>query len=569
MVFTLIPFVFIAEYVDYFTEAKWVFLYGATGVLLIVTSLTKKEFIIPRLQTWQIAVVLALVVIFLQNTTRFGWLFQGRVVLDRILFCIWAWIFFLKIRETPKFLMYLSYSLLVSAVLVTTIGLLQCSGVVFSFLPSGYSGNSASFGHVNYTAEYLAYAIVFFLVFHKDETRFYRRLLFEISTAAAVAYVIHLNCRAVFLGLIASLVYLVIFARVLPKLAFVRVCTLSFLLYAAPTLLQSFRQQIQTVPVVHNPVTSVLAKGTATIHERFFIWQDLLATTLANPAGIGPGNFAFGHLLASGKTPHSEIREFFFWHHPHNEFLRFLVEDGWLFTGLLSILYCSLIWTSWRKYRATQQGSTEYESLTKKWKLLVSLGLILLTSGGFSFPLYLPFSFLVAALLTALLFTLQKERLVIKPKFYSKMLLTLVLCIAFLNLAGRVDLAEYVAKNRLNSEADTDLACRMLPHHWPVCLAAAQANIDHNHFDAAKAKLDRILQMFPFHYPALRTQAFLAAQQGNGFDECMSLWAYDAILRNPSSMTERKNAVCSHEFLQEITRSSLSNNFGTLARLRR
>ncbi len=506
---------------------------------------------LPSLQAWQQLLAIAVLVIILQNTLQFGFLLQARAFLDRLLFVLWTVIFLQELRKNRDFLGTMAYGLLVPTCVLTSIGLCQVYGMSFQSIPIGSDAKAALFGNNNYIAEYLAYVCILFLFALKREKQVYRKFIFEFASAASLAYIIHLNCRAIFIGLACALIYMIFFIRLLPNMAILRMSLLSLFFYFLPNLVSHKEKKA----AISGPVTHLIAKGTASIRERVFIWEDLLSTSFSNPAGIGSGNFSFGHISASLGNAKSEIREFFFWQHPHNEWLRLLVEDGWLFTVCLSVLYFSLVYGAWRKVRVAKRQGTLTKETQSKWQILLSLGIILLASGACSFPLYLSFSFLIAALLTALLCELQAEPLTLKVKKILIIVLALLLNLAFLNLASRVDFAEYVSKKRLHSEIDTDSACRQVPNHWQVCVAAINNHIVRRNFREAELKLSAILERAPLHYPALKMQAFLAEQKANRFDECLSLWLYDSILKNASSLTTHKNEICPADLLQEFSRS--------------
>ena len=142
----------------------------------------------------------------------------------------------------------------------------------------------------------------------------------------------------------------------------------------------------------------------------------------------------------------------------------------------------------------------------------------------------------------------------------------LILGALFLTTAYRVHFAESVYKDKSNDSQIVELACSLLPSFWQVCLEAAHFNIENGDFIRAEKKLENILSIQPYHYPAIKMQAFLANKKENRLDECLSLWAYDSILNNTSSLHSTKIDSCGTEFLKDISHSSVVTSLGILAK---
>lgn len=569
LVFCAIPLVFYSKYIDSYSEAKWIFLYLSSAVLAIAILFNEKSLNFFRLRNWQITLLFCLFIAFAQNILRYGWLFQERVFLDRLLFVIWSWIIFQALTKEKHFIKILSFGFLLPTSLILTLIFWGKLGFTVKWLPEGANDQSHFFGNHNYVAEYLAYVLVLFLFALREEGQSYRKMILEWTIGASLVCILFLNCRAVFLGLLFALIYMVFVIRLVSKSSMIRISLISLFFYFLPSFPGLLHHSPDLTKLeLSRPIANILNKTSSSIYERVYIWQDSLTASLANPSGIGSGNFSFGHILASLENGRSQLREYAFWQHPHNELIRFLVEDGWLFTAFLIIFFLSLIWVVLKNIQQLKKTGDLSVLFQKKWQILLSLSCIFLLSSSLSFPLYLSFSFLIAAFLTSILLDLQGETSTVEINKTLMILPVFIVSALFFSLAKRIDFAEYVSKQKLDSEFATAKACRQLPTHWPVCLAAVHAHIVNQHFSEAESILDSILDRAPFHYPALKMQAFLAEQKNNGFDECMTLWLYDAILKEQSSLTKHKNKVCRPEFLQDLSIAKISAFIGHLPQLK-
>lgn len=551
--FGLMPLFFFRDYVDSFTEGKWVFLYLASAILGCVQGF-KNEWVRPRFSTVQNVLLVGLVCLALESTARYGWLLQSRVAIDRMVFVFWVWILWCHI-QSPGFVQRLGYVLIPASVIVIAIGLAQIVGIDANVVPIGQDGHASLFGNHNFVAEFLAYTLVFNLLVLRSEPVRWRRFGIELVCGAALAYIVHLHCRAVYCGLVASLILLIAFLRILPLASGLRILIAAIGTYLLPflSLSKGGASGLVTKLAETNPVAIALSKGATSLFERFNIWDVLLATAYHHPGGIGPGNFAFGHMPEAMQKPALVIREMHFWLHPHNELLRFLVEDGWVFTALLCVFFAILV-------RQTL-GHSLAEGSSAFWRsdrgiLLVGLGSIFLVTSAVSFPLYLSFSFLIGALLTAIALTSIPSLTWSPPRFF-KISIPTVLALALVNLAYRIDFVEHVAREENRNERLTSQACDLMPNHWMVCQMAANANIHFGHFADAQRRLDFMLERTPLHYPALKTQAFLAAQAGKPFDECVSLWTYHSIFRGGTALSQRMNDVCGPVLLDQLRTSAI------------
>lgn len=577
-ILSCLPLYFNSTYIDAYTQGKWTFLYATTAVGLILSFMGPKDFVIPQFSKLQQVLLICLLTISTQNLIQHGPFSQSLPMVDRVIFLIFVF-YFIQALTSPSFLRSLSLIFILNAILIMTVAYLQAAELNPP-IPNGGGGFSSLFGNTNFTSEFLAYTLVFSFFYYPTVSSSHKKILLEIAMGTFLAYILYWRCRSAYLGLLLCVPYILWRLRPMSGTAVLRVLSFTtFFFYFQRFLSQRFTskifesfskneffsifdsQKVKPLLAINTDLTDSL-KAYYTINMRWSIWLDALELALRKPAGTGMGSFTFAHILDSVQR-RSIIEEYILWEHPHNEVVKFVVEDGWLFFGLLVVLCLSFLIKAWRVKRP------EAKSTPNHWQYFISLFAIFLFNSLTSFPLSLPLEFLIAALLLALLFHHAGEwkELKLNRGFFS--LGSLTLSALVFSSFYRVDFAERVFKDKGSSLYQTDRACQLVPSHWQVCLAAARNHMSWRDWDGAEKVLKDILLVHPYHYPALRVSAELSSLRKNQWDECLSLWAYDRILSDRSDLKQRKEGSCSKELLENLSNSHLPVELGLLAGARR
>ncbi|MGZ6480317.1 MAG: hypothetical protein ACXWQE_13490 [Bdellovibrionales bacterium] len=209
--------------------------------------------------------------------------------------------------------------------------------------------------------------------------------------------------------------------------------------------------------------------------------------------GLGTGNFdfqfvgqeaAFGEKLSMNQVVHS----------PHNEWLRFVLGDGWIFGACVVLL--AALWIAW----ASQQKSPV---------LWLAIAVASFVEMSFQFPLQLALPVVCAAAWLGCLLRKEKDKIELKPVWVFPALAL------YLALAGAVTGVEIL---ELTETGDAKLlagACRVAPLNWRVCLHASDQALKEDNPARALALLGEELKRRPDNYIAILKQIQLAERFGD------------------------------------------------------
>lgn len=273
----------------------------------------------------------------------------GVICGERLAYVGMSWVMFSGLKlDGRSFLRPILLSLMGSALVLSVIVWLQRFGA----LPAQFDAQlfppgdmAATFGNRNMLALYLGMALVGSVL--------YRHLFvssgkwYWFAVVLLMAALFGLRCRSVLIGALgASLIVSWVGGRTL--LAALRLAGVFALTCSVTALFITFsanNEQFQKSPDLDENLESSRKNAinqltmsdykVDTVAERFGVWGDCLNMIADRPLGIGPARFEFG--LIPYATVGSRVnREWQTFRSPHNDFLRFAVEDGAL-AGILIV----------------------------------------------------------------------------------------------------------------------------------------------------------------------------------------------------------------------------------------
>ena len=413
----------------------------------------------------------------------------------------------------------------VSAAITIALGLAQASGAALPAALAAREGPAALFGNVNMAAQFVGLALALLLpVDVEGRGRAAWNALRAVLALSGAAYLYLLSSRSALLALFAAGVAL---AGATRRKA----------MAAAAIVAAALLAVVWMGPARGLDPEGAVRKATS-IQLRLALWADTLALLRDHPLGVGAGDFehAFVPYQAQGRL---EPREDVVYRNPHDEYLRYLAEDGAAFVAVAALL-ALLLASEWRRLPAVPPPLRA---------LVVGWGAFLAVEAVFQFPLALAFGAMAAAVTfgAALAAIELGGAPVTAPRAPAAMPWVLGAVVAAGALAAasvRVARSErlYVA-----SPEDRDAlarACALDPRNLAACVTAAWVEDREGDRPGARARLRATLDRAPDYPPALKLLGEIALADGDAAEACRRLSRYDALFRGQSRAHESARRAC-------------------------
>ena len=498
--------------VDQYTTVKWYVLHALAALWLIEEVWIQKTARWPAFVREHRVAVVGLVVLAVWSAFRAGAAPAMAPLADRaacaILVLCAAWTF----ERGPAAVRALVAGLAISVTATIALGLAQAGGVTLPAALVAREGPAALFGNVNMAAQFVGLALVLVIGVplepgQRSATAW--NALRALLAAGGALYLYILASRSVLVALAACAVVLAYRRR--PSLAFV----------AVPVAVAALLVWHPWPP--RDP--DLAAHKAASVEMRLSLWADTLAMIGERPLGVGAANFedAFLPYQARGRL---EPQEALVFRSPHNEYLRYLAEDGIPFTAVAVALLAILLW----RWRSAPARSPALDVVVAGW------GTFLAVEAAFQFPLALAFGALAAALTVgAAVASVEREEP--RPGHHAWWRVGGTLAGLMLVAAtSRIAWSEV-----LNVRGPDDLesqrhACALDARNFPACVTAAWLEVREGDAGAATTRLGEVLAHAPHYPPALKLLGETAHLQGDEAEACRRLGAYDALFRGRSSV---------------------------------
>jgi hypothetical protein len=405
-----------------------------------------------------------------------------------------------------------------SAALTIAVGLAQASGRSLPAALTAAEGPSALFGNVNMAAQFAGLALLLVLSTPAEGGGPRRAAWNAVRVALAAGgalYLYVLSSRSVLLALAVA-------ATCVTRGTRRRLLALAAAVLLALVWWQPWARL--------DP--GLAARKASSIELRLALWADTLGMIRDHPLGVGTGNFeqAFLPYQARGRL---EPQEALVFRGPHNEYLRFLAEDGALFCAVAAAL-AAMLAMHWRRAPARPPGLRT---------LVVGWGSFLAVEAAFQFPLALAFGALAASLTAGAALAAVETG---TPRTSRAAWIAGGTLASAALLAGSLRVA---TSERLYVDAPDDVAsqrraCALDPRNLPACVTAAWLEVREGDAPAAKARLAAILAGAPHYPPALKLLGEIAALEGDHAEACRRLTEYDALFRGRSSVHAGAELAC-------------------------
>jgi hypothetical protein len=242
---------------------------------------------------------------------------------------------------------------------------------------------------------------------------------------------------------------------------------------------------------------------------RLQIWKEAGQLLRDNPMGVGAGNYTFSVVPYRKGQTQSETHVT---HNPHNEWIRYIVEDGPVLASVL-FLFWLLLLVAWWKNRGSEAA------------LVLVFFSVLAVEFTVQFPVFNPMgSWFLAVMGGALLAR------VLAPAALSPLGPRAFLVFKLLVIVGAT--AVYVPSSfaRLHERSSdisrAKLACEWVPSNFEVCLWAAEGLMQEQKYGEARSLLKMVLEKQPHNWLAIRALAVVGWRDRDRLEACYYMWRY-------------------------------------------
>jgi hypothetical protein len=396
---------------------------------------------------------------------------------------------------------------------VASLGLLQMSGWNPLLWLEGGDGRSATFGNLNMAAQFVGLSLAVGVSGPRIVAG-RRRVLAEALGGCSLAYVVLAGTRSVGLALGAAVLVLAQLGRLRAR-AVGRLALGAMLIVAL----------VEAVSGGAAGPVSVGSKATSA-GMRLAVWSDTLDLVRARPLGVGAGNFEHAfmpHALVGRSRPDETL----VFRSPHNDYLRFLAEEGVLASALLLLLGLLL------------SKELNRSPSIRRWRsdtgaLLAASSAFLAVEAFFQFPFEMAASALVAAILLGLALAAAAESVPDPRRRRGGRLLAVAVAVLLFGGTLRTATAERLAARR--DPGSLERACRLDPRRLEACVARAWHDSREGRHAAAQERLRRVLEPSPAYLPAVKLRAEDLLAAGRLDEGCAAARDYDRLLLGRSSL---------------------------------
>lgn len=529
----LLPIVTSASLSNPYITIKWRLVHLFTLFALFQLFFTYKTLELPKLAkplNWLFSGILCL----------WGWEYYfhriplfSDVTVDRIGFIALTLFFYRTFKYQPHTLQLISRTIMCSMLAFIALILFNqviSIGELFSLAPIPKK-IQYTFGNENMAAQFFAVSFLcagrqFFVSKHKT------KIIFLLLSTVFLLFLIKTHCRSAILGAsCASALYLLL---QLPK-KFQKPLLISASLLGAGliTLLLFFRPE--------------------TVRHRMDMWHNAIKISKDYPLGVGRTKFNFYQVLYQDHTQVNPASETLIERTPHNEFLKYLAEEGWSFI----ILCCAFVFFFLRHYWTSLAKHIQKD---EKTRFIFSICSLLLVEFFLQFPMELAFPHLMIAISVGfILAQLEDPHTINAPIF-------LTVPLFFIFLIGAVFLfIANLSNGPLHSTPYTiKRGCQLAPLDWRVCndygffLGRTK-----EHKKAIEHAL-KTLELRPYQFAAI-------SQMGNSYfmlknipQACKVAWFYDRLFLHKSTLQKFIAKHCPREHQAHLLKLPIKEHYRAL-----
>ena len=514
---------------DNFTYIKW---FGVYVVALLATCglLSHKNIPVPKLPVWCWCFLGFAVAIFAAHLFCAQTSVVSFSVVDRISLIALCFYFFTFFRQQNNGLQLLFMPTLLATVATIAWGSYQ---IFVSGIGDDYS---ASFGNTNMAGQFLGFSIIIqsFISPSGKKSKWFEGLRFAIFFLS-ISYMTILMCRSIFLGLI--ICYPLLFLKKPKRRVFILtaaiLAAILFGLFVRSHRVQVFQRAKQFA--LYNP----------TSQQRLNLYKQSLRIIRDHPLGIGPGAYEFGSIPYAMNTD-LPPREDQIFRSPHNEVLRFSVEDGipyvLLMTAVIIFIFASVILPTAR--------------ISEDSIFFIAFGIIWLFETLFQFPFENAYPAFLFTVVAGSALSKNGESDCHFPLIAKALATAALIAISF--LGSRIIYSKYLEANSGGNMAGYQRSCDAFADNWRACLTFAKGKIEQHDWQSADLLIRSVLNKTPYNFSAIRIWSVLAFRSKHFDEGCYAEWIYDQIFSEHSGLHGNLLSLCPEES-EKLAKIGMSN----------
>lgn len=506
-VLLVVPFAIFDGFSDPFTTIKWMLTLFSINVCIFIFLFKAKRLILPKFPPVFLYLLVFTLFFIVFNSYYHNVPLYTYENVRRFLFWGSA-IFFLNLfySETKERFEKIEYVIILALTIFVICSLLEF--ILYPDFPSYFT-----FGNINLASEYVAFSMAFLWgrlarVWQKVQTSFFLNLV----SALSIAYIYLTSSRSTYIVIILMSFFFIllnsknmkeIIKIIMMALGIIGLIVLIKYLYPSP------------------PPDLVLLKD---FSARWALYVNTLRMAVDTPLGVGIGQYEFASLPYLGEI-FPRFNETKIFHSPHNEFLRYLSEDGVIVSLLFFLLGSSLIYTFWKKIRNSFQ---EYAGF-------LYFSIVLFIQSLFQFPLLEPYPYYLTSLLIGYFFSVAKVD--VKTYALSGLSKTIFFILNFLALTVFVLYFsfQYVSVHLSENEKLNKFGCHA-GRNWLACLNVSSCYLYQRDLDQAEMYARKTLEWQPLNFQGMKSLGFILLYQGERRKACSLFKEFNSFFQDQSSL---------------------------------
>jgi len=384
--------------------------------------------------------------------------------------------------------------------------------------------HASRFWNINMLSQALVLSIPFLLLIRKDVSKKFAWSLDFLAYLAAVAIFLT-GCRSSLLALILFFALQAAVPFVISRGRAILILMLAIISFSALYIYKK------------NTLAPFGEGKQGSANYRLEVWKRTVDMSLDFPSGIGVNNFEFGFLPYKRDSKIQNVP----WEvdkSPHNEFIRFLAEEGW---AAFVVLLLGCIFLGFAIARKLFLGK-----LTFQHRLI----LIALPEFVFQFPTEMYFPVILFCIASAIEFSPDARSFAFKPIFKASLI----------GFAGFV-LALFVIRNiQIVSPKYSMQFCSAFADDWKMCGDYFKYHLNRGDSASAAATIRPVIRRQPFNFIALNFDYLLGNINRNNSIICNYYSLFNGNFSIEGSDISKCNA--------HVEKSKLLNDFILYAKFR-
>ena len=509
LTFFIIPLAVSSMMRDNFTVIKWKILHLFTAFALFQLFFVHKVLAFPSFKRsigWTFLGIISL------------WIFEyffhyipliSEVTVDRMAFIVLTIFFYQLFKRSPETLDLIGYALIFSMGCFIFFTFYKRNLVwpdIMALSPFRHPDKvSLTFGNENMAAQFFGIAViaVFRQIFIVPQ--FWFKLLCGFLFCIFMFFLVATSCRSVAIGTCLGTILYGVFK--FPSFYQKRIVIGVFL-----------------ACILASPFLFHLRASSA--YHRLEMWKNALTMAQDYPLGVGRGKFNFYHVLYQENTQIQPRSENLVDRTPHNEFLKYLTEEGWIFVGLV---FC-LIFLFLRHY------GWELLSLLKgneRTQFAIAFFALLLVEGMVQFPFEVAFTFLTIVMVLGYVLSLLPSR----EKFTWPLILSIPLFVFFSSAIAALGIANLGNGCKAHTTLFPRLGCTIAPYEWRTCDRQGYNLVIQKEYSELVQHCLQQLIWRPYNFPVLFQLGYAYHQMGQMEQSCKIAWFYDRLFNHRSRLS--------------------------------